>query len=62
MDKLHNELQSEQIEPKDLQRDFLCSDENLSCCPSLDYNYIASSEENINKAFDILFEEVIKMK
>ena len=62
MDKLHNELTSKQIESKDLQRDILCSNENLSRCPSLYYNYIASSEENINKAFDILFEEVIKMK
>ena len=62
MDKLHNELLSEQTEPKDLQQDFLCSNENLSRCPSLDYYYIATSEETINKAFDILFEEVMKMK
>jgi len=62
MDKLHNELLSEQTESKNLQQDFLCSNENLSRCPLLDYNYVASSEETINKAFDILFEEVMKIK
>ena len=62
MDKLHNELTGEQIESKDLQQDFLCSNENSSCCPSLDYYYVASSEETINKAFDLLFEEVMKIK
>lgn len=62
MDKLHNKLTSEQTESKDSQQGFLCSNENLSCCPSLDYNYISSSEETINKAFDILFEEVMRMK
>lgn len=61
MNNLHNELKSEQMESRDLQQDFLCSDENSSCCSTLDYKYITTTEETINKAFDLLFAEVIKM-
>lgn len=63
MNELRQSLISEKnLEPKEGQRELLRSSKNSLRCPSLDYNYIASSEEIINKAFDLLFEEVIKIK
>jgi hypothetical protein len=61
MTELHNKSISEKIVPKEGQRDLLCSN-NLSLrCPSLCYQYTAS-EENLNRAYEILFEEVLKRR
>lgn len=63
MSKLHAKLiEPNQFEPKEGQcDDFACSNnKSISHCPSLGYEYISTtdSEENINKAFDILFNEI----
>jgi len=50
------------IELKKGQRRLLCSNKSSYRCPFLEYHYIESSD-NLNKAFEILFEgyEVEKM-
>ena len=62
MSKLHNKLIIDHvIVPKEGQRDLLCSNNESIRCPSLDYKCITPSEDMVNKAFDILFEEVMKL-
>lgn len=62
MSTLHANSISDQIfVPKEGQRDLACSNKESLRCPSLDYKYIASSESVIDKAFDLLFEEVMKI-
>ncbi len=61
MNKLHKRLiDNKKFEPKEGQRDLLCSNKKSSRCPSLSYEYIESSEK-LNKAFDILFDEVFRI-
>ena len=60
MEELHRKLNNDDIfVPEEGQRDFLCSNKESLRCPSLGYDYI-ESETNLNRAFDILFEEVFK--
>ncbi len=63
MDELHiNSICDKNFfEPKKGQRDLMCSNKESHRCPFLDYKYVASLENNVDKAFDILFEEVIKI-
>ena len=64
MSKLHIKLIDEKtFEPKEGQcDDLMCSNkESITHCPSLDYKCENPSEEKINKAFEILFEEVMKI-
>lgn len=57
---LHRELNNDDIfVPEEGQRDFLCSNKESLRCPSLGYEYV-ESEINLNRAFDTLFEEVLK--
>jgi hypothetical protein len=62
MDEQHkrDETQQINIESGEGQRDLLCCNKGFSRCPSLEYRYLNTNEENLNKAFDIIFEEVIK--
>ncbi len=63
MKKLRKSLISQQnFEPEEGQRKLLRSSKDLHRCPSLVYKYVASLEGQIEKAFDILFEEVAKDK
>jgi hypothetical protein len=65
MSKLHAKLiDPNQFEPKEGQcDDFACSNKkSIPHCPSLDYKCVTPSEDMVNKAFDILFEEVMKIK
>ncbi len=64
MNKLHAKLiDSNQFEPKEGQcDDFACSNKkSITHCPSLDYKCITPSEDMVDKAFDLLFEEVMKL-
>lgn len=62
MNELHKKLISDQkFVPKEGQRDFLCSNKESLRCPSLDYKYVESSKEIVDKAFDILFEEIFNI-
>ena len=64
MKELHERLiDNINFEPKEGQRGNLsCSNEGKSIrCPSLDYKYVASSEYEVERAFDLLFEEVMKL-
>lgn len=47
------------IESEEGQRTSLCCNKGCSRCPSLEYNYI-ESEENLNRAFKRLFDEIFK--
>lgn len=49
------------IKPKEGQRGLLCSNKPSFRCPSLRYNYVESAD-NLNKAFEILFEEVMRLR
>lgn len=63
MNKLHNITKQDILVPKEGQRGLLCSNKESFRCPSL--CYIKSDIENeigLNKAFDILFEEVLNNK
>lgn len=61
MRKLHNKLIiDKKFVPKEGQRDLLCSNKESIRCPSLDYKYIPSSEDVVDRVFDLLFEEVMK--
>lgn len=66
MKKLHAKLiDNKTFEPKEGQCDDLaCSNKkSITHCPSLSYKYVVPpSEDIINKAFDLLFEEVMKIK
>lgn len=65
MEKLHIKLiDNKNFVPKEGQCDgLMCSNKkSITHCPSFGYEYVPSSEDLINKAFDILFEEVIKSK
>ena len=64
MKKLHIKLiDNKKIEPKEGQCDgLMCSNKkSITHCPSLDYKYIASSNYEVDRAFDLLFEEVMKL-
>lgn len=62
MNKLHNKLiLDNEIVPKEGQRGLLCSNNESIRCPSLDYKYITPSSCEVDKAFDVLFEEVMKL-
>lgn len=66
MNKLHDKLiDHKNFEPKEGQCDDLaCSNKrSITHCPSLGYEYVTPPYEDIiDKAFDILFEEVMKIK
>jgi len=66
MNELHTKLIDPiQFEPKEGQcDDFVCSNKkSITHCPSFGYKYVSpSSEDMIDKAFDLLFEEVMKIK
>ncbi|MDP1728480.1 MAG: hypothetical protein Q8M15_16975 [Bacteroidota bacterium] len=49
------------IESSEGQRILSCCNEGISRCPSLEYKYVESSGDKVNKAFDLLFEEVMKL-
>jgi hypothetical protein len=62
MKVLHkNKTDNTKIEPEEGQRSFLCGNKSSYRCPSLCYNYI-ESPDNLNKAFEILFEEVMRLR
>lgn len=62
MSKLHNKsIIDKEIVPKEGQRGLLCSNNESHRCPSLDYKCITPSEDMVDKAFDLLFEEVMKL-
>jgi hypothetical protein len=62
MNELRKSLISYQnFEPKEGQRKLLRSSKDLIRCPSLDYKYVVSSELEVDRAFDILFEETMKL-
>lgn len=62
MKVLHkNKIGDTKIEPIEGQRGFLCGNKSSYRCPSLCYNYI-ESPDNLNKAFEILFEEVMRLR
>lgn len=66
MNKLHDKLiDHKNFEPREGQCDDLaCSNKrSITHCPSLGYEYVTPTyEDAIDKAFDILFEEVMKIK
>lgn len=56
---LHNNSKHREFsDHKKGQSGLLCSNKELCDCPSLCYEYVESSER-LNKAFDIVFEEVL---
>ena len=57
MSKLHKGYQfhTKKVEPREGRREPLCNNRGKSRCPSLRYNYIEGNQENINRAFDVLF-------
>lgn len=59
--KQHNSFKSigKKVDPKEGERRLLCCNKANVRSPSLEYEYLPHSEK-LNKAFDILFEEVIK--
>jgi hypothetical protein len=61
MSKLHKGSKNigANVESKEGERGPLCSNKANVRSPSLVYTYIPSSE-NLDKAFDLLFEEVIR--
>ena len=59
MNKLHKELNNDVFVPKEGQRDFLCNNKSSFRCPSLSYKFSGNSE-NIDRAFEVLFEETLK--
>jgi hypothetical protein len=61
--KLHiKPIDNKNLEPKEGQCDgLMCSNKkSITHCPSFGYEYIESSEK-LDKAFDILFDEVYKI-
>lgn len=62
--KLHkSKIKDHEFIPKEGQRGLLCSNNCLSRCPSLSYELIELNDDiiaKVNKAFDLLFEQVIK--
>jgi hypothetical protein len=61
MNELHNEnLNGENFVPKEGAEVSLCSNEVSPTAPSLAYDYL-DSPDKLNKAFDILFEEVFRL-
>jgi len=63
MKKQHIKLiDNKNFEPREGQCDGLmcCNKKSITHCPSLDYKYVPSSER-LNKAFDILFDEVFRI-
>jgi len=63
MNKLHEKSNSDKhFIPREGQRDFLCSNKESLRCPSLDYKCTDSSSELVDKAFDLLFEELINIE
>ena len=62
MSKLHKgQYDVQKIEPKGGQRGLLCSNKASFRCPSLSYEQSKSSG-NLNRAFDLLFEEVMRIR
>jgi hypothetical protein len=61
MTSLHKKLNNDDFVPKEGQRGFLCSNNQSFRCPSLSYKFSAN-EEKLNKAFNLLFEEVTNNK
>lgn len=54
------QFHNRKIEPRKGQREPLCSNGALSRCPFLSYEYIEGQSENIDRAFDILFQTVLQ--
>ncbi len=50
------------VEPKEEQREPLCSNKGQSRCSSLRYETVNAKEENVERAFDILFESLLEDK
>jgi len=63
MERLHinSIIDNNNLEPKEGQRDLMCSNKESIRCPSLDYKYVTASNNEVDKAFDLLFEEVMKL-
>ncbi len=64
MSKLHIKLiDNKTFESKEGQcYSLMCSNKkSIKHCPFLDYKCVTPSEDMVNKAFDILFEEVMKL-
>jgi hypothetical protein len=62
MNKLGKSLISNnKFELKEGQRKLLPSSKDLIRCPSLSYEHTPSSEDKVDKAFDLLFEEIIRL-
>lgn len=55
-------ISDKKIEPKEGQRELLRSSKNSLRCPSLCYEQVEGGEENINRAFDLLFEAILEIK
>ena len=63
MRKLHkSHRDTKNVEPPKGQRVPLCSNGVSSRCPTLRYNHVEGKPENINRAFDVLFEEVMRRR
>jgi hypothetical protein len=62
MSNLHNKLIDNEKIKSEEERDLLCRENRLQDYPSLNYKYVESSENKVDKAFDILFEEMAKIK
>jgi len=61
MSELHKCINTDNnnVESKEGEQRRLCSNNVGNCSPSLEY-YYTNSSERLDKAFDILFDEVIK--
>lgn len=56
------QFHTKKVEPRKGQREPLRNNTGKSCCPFLRYNHIEGKPENINRAFDILFEATLLAK
>lgn len=62
MEQLHeSKIKKEKLASKNRQQVLSCGNRISSCSPSLDYKYEEGQGNEIEMAFDILFEEVEKI-
>lgn len=60
MDLLHkSEYDADNLELEEGQRTLLCSNKASLRCPSLCYEPISAPSDAVDRAFDLLFEEVL---
>jgi len=57
----NSQLHNKKIEPRKGQR--TSSRSNVrSRCPSLRYDFVKENQENVNRAFDVLFEAITNVR